>query len=340
MKHRTTAMSLSLHALSWRWRARRFRQAPRLPAVLLYHSVSERERDPLRLAIPPRRFAAHLEWIARHTTPLPLGQFVHRQQDDTLPADAIALTFDDGYADNLHTAEPLLQRWGIPATVFVTTDYAGSAAEGWWDELDAIFLGGSPLPTRFKFDGFACTVEPRRDSSRAPWDILAPPGSQRERAFLAASDFVRRLNREERRRFLAALRAWSGREPFARPGCGFASWADWRAALNRGVIIVGAHTRSHPALALLPLEEQREEIAGSLTEVRTQLGAEPAGLAYPFGTYHDFSSMTRRLAEESGAAFACANMTAHAARRTSRWELPRVLVWNWDVGELASRLGA
>jgi peptidoglycan/xylan/chitin deacetylase (PgdA/CDA1 family) len=334
-------MRLSYHALHWRWRARRFRRAPRLPAVLVYHSVSARRRDPLHLALPPEAFAAHLTWLSRHTTALALADFAARLLDGTLPANAVALTFDDGYADNVETAEPLLRRRGIPATVFVATDYIGSDVEGWWDELDAMFLETPRLPARFQHDGFACTVEPTLDQARAGWSVLSAPGTDRERAFVAASRYARSLTRDHRGRFIASLRTWCGRAPGARPGCVFATWSALRAADRGGVLSVGAHTRSHPALATLAPDEQRDEIAGSDTVIRTEMSREPTGFAYPFGTFHDFSPLTRRLVAASGAAFACANMTAHLRPgRADRWQLPRVLIGNWTVAELAARLGA
>ena len=50
------------------------------------------------------------------------------------------VTFDDGYADNLWNAKPLLERYDVPAAVFVTTGYAGQDREFWWDELETLLL--------------------------------------------------------------------------------------------------------------------------------------------------------------------------------------------------------
>lgn len=329
-----------LHSVFWRWRSRRFRLHPRLPAILLYHSVTRRDRDPLLLGVSPERFATHLEWLAAHTTVLPLAEFVSRHEAGTLPANAVAITFDDGYADNFTDAEPLLARYGLPATVFVATDYINAPGEGWWDELDAILLASPRLPESFVFENFSCRVESRPNPTRASWTALQPPGCLREAAFLSASSFARGLRRSHRNRFLHRLREWSGHDPAPRAGTRFVTWAQLRQAHRRGVLAIGAHTRSHPALAALSFEEQHAEIEGSCRALRQFLGAAPAGFAYPFGTHQDFSSATIAAVQASNPGFACANMPAHVDRAHSRWQLPRVLVRDWTVAELSARLGA
>lgn len=329
-----------LNSLVWRWRSRQFRLAPRLPAILRYHSVSHRARDPLLLGIAPERFAAHLDWLARHTQPLPLAEFVRRHEEGTLPANAVALTFDDGYADNFTIAEPLLRERGIPATVFMATDYLNSPGEGWWEELDAILLESPRLPAEFRSEDFSCRVEERPNSARAGWTLRDAPETLREKAFLAARSLARRLRRSQRHRLLTQLRDWSGHDGNARPGHGFATWAMVRAAQRRGVLSIGAHTRSHPALARLAPAEQVAEILGSCTALHNNLGAAPAGFAYPFGTHHDFSPATIDAVRECPAGFACATMPAHLDANCSRWELPRLPVRDWEVPELAARLGA
>ena len=59
---------------------------------------------------------------------------------------SIVITFDDGYADNLYNAKPLLERYKIPATVFVTSGHIYAQEEFWWDELDRVLLQPGTLP--------------------------------------------------------------------------------------------------------------------------------------------------------------------------------------------------
>ena len=89
--------------------------------VLLYHRVAEVPSDPFNLCVTPRHFAEHLEVLKKYTQPVPLQQLVKTSQEGNSPNWSVAITFDDGYADNLYNAKPLLEKYEIPATVFVAT---------------------------------------------------------------------------------------------------------------------------------------------------------------------------------------------------------------------------
>ena len=111
------------------------RRSPR-GLVLMYHRVAGPRRDPQQLDVRAANFDAQLAVIERTALPLPLDEFELRRREGRLPARAVAVTFDDGYADNLHTAAPLLARHGIPATIYVTAGMIGSTAGFPWDGPD------------------------------------------------------------------------------------------------------------------------------------------------------------------------------------------------------------
>lgn len=107
--------------------------AGRVP-ILMYHSIGGSDR----LAVRPEAFAEQLAYLAEHGfAPLTFGDLVRRTFDPArrpgLPARPVVLTFDDGYADFHERALPLLDRFGFPATLFVTTGWlrdAGPYAAG------------------------------------------------------------------------------------------------------------------------------------------------------------------------------------------------------------------
>ena len=93
-------------------------------SVLLYHSVG---RNPAFFTVPPDAFARQMAWLARSKkTVLPLGELVLRRERGEPLADCVALTFDDGYADNLEHALPVLRRHGFRASMFLIPGLMGT----------------------------------------------------------------------------------------------------------------------------------------------------------------------------------------------------------------------
>src|SRR4051812_20673200 len=89
--------------------------------ILLYHRIAELHVDPWELAVSPAHFDEHLRVIRTRATVLSLHDLLRHLRSNSLPPRAVAVTFDDGYADNACTALPLLEHHDTPATFFVTT---------------------------------------------------------------------------------------------------------------------------------------------------------------------------------------------------------------------------
>src|SRR5258708_1690179 len=89
--------------------------------VLLYHRVAAPSWDPFDMCVEPERFEQQLAALSRVADFVPLSAIASGLRRGRRERPVVALTFDDGYADNLHGALPLLERYGAPATVFITT---------------------------------------------------------------------------------------------------------------------------------------------------------------------------------------------------------------------------
>ena len=86
----------------------------------------------------------HMEILSKLANPIHLEKFARSLKGGRIPPRAVVVTFDDGYADNLHHGRPILEEFQIPATVFVVTGYMGK--KFWWDELAIILLASQTLP--------------------------------------------------------------------------------------------------------------------------------------------------------------------------------------------------
>jgi peptidoglycan/xylan/chitin deacetylase (PgdA/CDA1 family) len=128
------------------WRIRRKLASKAL--ILMYHRVAEVDLDPWGLCVTPQYFAEHLSVLQKYAHPISLQQLTQAHRKGKIPHRAVAITFDDGYADNLYNAKPLLERYNIPATVFVATGQIGSQREFWWDELERVLVQPGTLPEK------------------------------------------------------------------------------------------------------------------------------------------------------------------------------------------------
>ena len=107
--------------------------------ILMYHQIAESACDPWGNCVSPENFKEHLEVINRHFRTVRLGDLTDFLQRDKTPRGAIALTFDDGYADNYQVARPLLEACETPATFFLVSDRIGSGNAYWWRIRSFVF---------------------------------------------------------------------------------------------------------------------------------------------------------------------------------------------------------
>jgi len=109
--------------------------------ILAYHRIDEPEAepdlDPGLISATPDEFRAQMEVIAAHYTAISLEELVSAHSEGRpLPPRAVLLTFDDGYQDFAKNAWPVLQGLGLPAVLFVPTDFPDNPGPGfWWDRL-------------------------------------------------------------------------------------------------------------------------------------------------------------------------------------------------------------
>src|SRR5262245_38516522 len=193
-----------------------FRNEPK-PAILMYHRVADLPYDPWGLAVSPRRFAAQIAFLKAERQPLPMDTFVEKLEDGTLSPHAVAVTFDDGYLDNLTHAKPVLDQADVPATVFLATGQLGQNREFWWDELARLVLGqrgGADGQVRIGKWSIAMHLAPLAfdESVRTDWRAWQPPKTARQQLYFNLWSALRALDEPARLEAMEALRLIFGRE--------------------------------------------------------------------------------------------------------------------------------
>jgi peptidoglycan/xylan/chitin deacetylase (PgdA/CDA1 family) len=314
--------------------------------ILLYHRVIELSSDPYLLGVTPQRFAEHLEVLRKHGRPMRLQQLVQALRDGNLPRRAVVVTFDDGYADNLYNAKPLLERHDTPATVFVTTCSVGRGREFWWDELARLFLQPGTLPEALHLNvggntshwklGEATTYSENECRRHRDWHYGKDnEPSLRHRLFRSLYQKLVPLSEGERRHVLEALLAWAGTDSTVRPAHRPLSPDEVVRLAEGGLIEVGAHTVTHPALPSLPIAAQRDEVHGSKTQLEEIVGRAVTSFSYPYG---DYTAETAAIVQEAGFGSACSASDGIVRRGSDRFQLPRVGIRDWDGDEFDRRL--
>ena len=232
--------------------------------VLMYHRIANVRPDPWSLCVSPDHFAEHLHVLQNY----------HRVRLDQLrpggwsirPQLSVAITFDDGYADNLHEAARLLSRYDTPATFFVTTGYIGAGQEFWWDELERV----------------------------VPFD-----------QYLEVYQKLQPLTHADRRQLLNAMLKESGGSVACRPSHRPLTIEELQRLASNELVEIGAHTVTHPLLASQPAEQQHSEIGGSKAWLESVLNRPVTSFSYPYGGTHHYTPTTVQTVRDLGFSRAC-----------------------------------
>lgn len=268
-----------------------------LPSILCYHRVAEEQEDPWALCVTPEHFEAQMTVLRRSGRPcLGMTELWDGLHAGSLPRGAIVVTFDDGYLDNLTAALPILERTGVPATVFVTTDAVGTDGTMWWDELTDLLLTPGPTGTLdLPAIGLACELaELAANATRPPWRVQeTEPPTARHDAYLRLWRRLAQADDETRRTVLADLRAQLGGSARRRL---MMDEAQVRTLAGHELVEIGAHTVTHPSLPTLCRDDLRFELATGKERLEAMIGREVRWLAYPFGHHDDATVAGARAA--------------------------------------------
>lgn len=335
---------------SMRARARDFayRHVGGTALVLVYHRVTELERDPQLLAVTPGNFDAQMTLLAKRYSVLPLPELAAGIGSHHVPDRAVAVTFDDGYADNLLEATPPLERHGVPATVFVSSGYVESGREFWWDEVERIVLGPGTLPETVALEtpeaSFSYHLEGQLERTAEvaerdrAWNLLLPDAGPRHNLYRKLCDFYRPLAPVNRLSALAQLRqaAYADDEPRAthRP----LTAEDVTRLDSSPFVEVGAHTVNHPVLSARSADEQRIEIGCDKEALEELCGRPITWFSYPYGKLSDYTHETVSIVREGGFSGACSNHLGVVKPWTDVHRLPRVIVRDLEASEFAGLL--
>ena len=267
--------------------------------VLMYHRFGT--QDARRM--DPDAFERHLEYLVRHFHPCSLGTLADALRDGHRPPrGAVALTIDDGYEDFMEHAYPLLQRFEVPATIFVVTRFLDGDFWLWFDAAHYLLHAARVSSIDLTLAGVRVTL----DLSSA---------AARQGAWSTFGDRCLRLSPAGQRAAIASLQEAVDVVLPARPASSYRamSWEQAR-SLDPQLVDVGSHTCTHPVLSRCSDEEIDREVRGAREIIAERLGRVPDAFCYPNGQLEDYDARCLRAVGRSG--YRCATVahgtTVHA----------------------------
>ncbi|MGN6593903.1 MAG: glycosyltransferase [Terriglobales bacterium] len=286
------------------------------PVFMLHQVLPEGEEsyDP-EMVVSVAAFEALLEWLAEHFEVVPLAELQSRlSRGRRRPL--CALTFDDGWLDTYQHAFPRLQRWGMPATVFLPLHFIGTHRRFWQDELQR---------TLQRLRGCTDATDRLRQAGHGfPW---CPSLGAADLNFGRLRRHLVRRASTEAEAFVAQLAATAPPAPQP-PERAFMDWEEV-AQMQAGGVSFGSHTLEHCLLRCAPPQTAGMELLASRTELSERLGGPVESLSYPWG---GLGPLTLGQARAAGYRCAVTTQSGMARADTDPLALPRVALSNAQLG--------
>ncbi|MBA2127639.1 polysaccharide deacetylase [Hyphomicrobium methylovorum] len=194
-------------------------------------------------------------------------------------------TLDDGYKDNRDFAYPVFKRHGVPFTIYVPSTYADGEGDLWWLMLETALQRLEAVTVALDGDERAYSLANDREKTAAFHDIYWS---------------LRKMPERDARAVVNGLAAQAGIDGHALCRDLIMSWDEIRALARDPLVCIGAHTCNHMALAKLPDEEARQEMAESIARIERELGRPCRHFSYPYGDEGSAAEREFEIARELG----------------------------------------
>jgi peptidoglycan/xylan/chitin deacetylase (PgdA/CDA1 family) len=272
--------------------------------ILVYHGITSNNFfHPPWTLLPVSLFEKHIRFLKQHYKILPLGDVVSAlNQKKVLPTNTAVVTFDDGYRNNFTNAFPILSKYGIPATIFLTAGYIGTRR---LLPLDKAYL----LCRDAQIDYF----QSRANNKHEPLSFRND--KERMLSYNRMAEILKKLSTSDQELYLKMFQEGLGVTKFHTKNAinedfRIVSWDEVITMRNSGWIEIGSHTVSHEILTNVPDKIAEKEIANSKSILEEYLNEPITLFAYPNGQESDFSENHIKILCRTG--FSCSVTTIPA----------------------------
>lgn len=289
-------------------------------AVLMYHRIIDSDYNFWKLNITPETFEKHIRYISENYRVLKLDE----EWEDIVEPDQryVVITFDDGYVDNYRFALPILEKYHVPATIFVSTDLIDTDEMYWWDELEKIFIIDEYLG-EFVFAGISYKITDSKD---------------RAEVCLAIRNYLKSMNPTEQRTSMDELRSVLELDKPCTSELRCVNTLELVRMAESPNITIGGHTKSHLSMGdIHPKELLKSEIEEALDILEKKTGKEMNVFAYPFGGIEDRCDLADQLLAECGIKKSVLVRNGNVKADDEMYNIPRHMLFETDDIEMKMR---
>jgi peptidoglycan/xylan/chitin deacetylase (PgdA/CDA1 family) len=287
--------------------------------ILAYHRILDiADADAFKfdlevVSASTRQFREQLELVKRRFRPVTFGDLIAALDGGpVLPADAILITFDDGYDDNYRVAFPILRELGMSAMFFVSTGHIDTGLPYAYDWL--VYMVCATRASRL-------TVAELGMDVALPTDLI-----ERRRIAEVLLERVKRSDDAQQNAVITRLQQEWNMPRVPHPDCHPMNWDQLREMQAAGMEI-GSHGVHHRMLAKLPQDELVREIAESKVSLDGHLGRPAEVISYPVGGFDAYDERVMTIAREAGYRAACTYVVGtNRLNADSRYALKRLAV--------------
>jgi peptidoglycan/xylan/chitin deacetylase (PgdA/CDA1 family) len=283
-------------------------QSPKF-VVLCYHGIGECGNSLLD-SPTAEMFEAQMCFLRQNYRVVSLEEVCRELNSGRTAEPGVAVTFDDGYRSTYTAAFPVLQKYSVPATIYLTFDTVDSGQVAWYDRVFSAMAAAPsgeleldlPGAMRFRLDS-------REDRLRAALQIVALlralPNSQRRHCCDVLKEKLRLSNDEVSGRIL--------------------TWGQIHSMQDAGISF-GSHTLSHPVVSQLEPEELERELMDSKRLLEQKLCRPVLDFAFPFGKVTDCNYEAAQVLAKSGYRSATTTVPGVNTPDVNRFEFRRLQV--------------
>lgn len=282
-------------------------------AVLMYHRIIDSEYNFWKLNVSPKTFEQHIRYISKNYKVLRLED----EWCDIVKVDQkyVVITFDDGYVDNYRFALPILEKYHVPATIFVSTDLIDTDEMYWWDELEKIFIVDNYIG-EFMFGGVSYKITDSKCN---------------ENICLTIRNRIKNMLPSKRKECMSELRFALGLRQSQTSTLRCMNTQELSRMAASPYVTIGGHTKSHLSMGSAhPKELLRSEIEESLSILAKKIGKKIDVFAYPFGGAEDRCDMADQILLECGIKKSLLVKDGNINVNDSMYNMPRHMIFEED----------